>query len=53
MTLKDEEYKEFLIFYEGRKIPNPNIYPKRFEFMVKTFFYCKGKNLDERSNHSN
>jgi hypothetical protein len=50
MNLNDEEYKEFLIFYEGRKIPNLNIYPKRFEFMVRTFLYCKGKRVNDKSN---
>lgn len=38
--LEDELYKDFLEYFEG-KIPNPNNYPKQFEFYVKIYLNAK------------
>jgi len=35
---KDDEFiKEFIEYHGEENIPNPHQYPKRFEFLVKSF----------------
>jgi hypothetical protein len=49
-SIDDETIKEFLEYYSGTSIPDPEHYPKRFEFMVKTFFHSK--KMQEQKNEN-
>jgi hypothetical protein len=40
-NIDDDTIKEFLEYYSGTAIPDPEHYPKRFEFMVKTFLHSR------------
>jgi hypothetical protein len=37
----DNTIKEFIEYYDGTSIPNPEQYPKQFEFMIKSFLHSK------------
>lgn len=39
----EDEIKEFLEYYEGRQLPNPEQEPIRFAFYVKMFRYWKSR----------
>jgi hypothetical protein len=38
---KDEEIQEFIDYYGQENIPNPEHYPLRFAFLVKSFQHHK------------
>lgn len=39
---KDDQFiKELIEYYGEKNLPNPEQYPKRFEFMVKAFEFYK------------
>jgi hypothetical protein len=40
-SVDDDTIKEFLDYYSETVIPDPEQYPKRFEFMVKAFNHSK------------
>lgn len=42
MTI-DDEIKEFLEYYEGVELPNPDHEPRRFAHYVKVFRYWKSQ----------
>jgi len=37
----ESELQEFLDYFTGTTIPDPDQYPKRFEFMIKSFQHYK------------
>ena len=39
----EDEIKEFLEYYEGTELPNPEHEPRRFAYYVKMFRYWKSK----------
>lgn len=46
-AIKNEEqqlYDDFLNYFDG-KVPNPNQYPKKFEFYIK--MYLNSKNINK------
>lgn len=44
-NLEDELYKDFLEYFDG-KIPNPNQYPRQFEFYIKMYLNAKNQNKE-------
>jgi hypothetical protein len=44
ITSDTNTYEDFIKFYDG-KIPNPQQYPKMFEFYVKMYYNCKKQNV--------
>jgi hypothetical protein len=40
-NLDDVTIKEFLEYYSGTTIPDPDHYPKRFKFMIEAFLHHK------------
>jgi len=46
----NSELQEFLDYFSDTKIPDPDQYPKRFEFMVKSFqHYKKMKEMNDEN----
>lgn len=40
-SVDDSIVKEFLAYYSETVIPDPEQYPKRFEFMMRAFLHSK------------
>ena len=41
LDLDEKLYNEFLEYFKDTNIPDPEQYPLRFKFLVKTFLYHK------------
>jgi hypothetical protein len=39
--IDDKSIAEFIDYYKDTVIPNPEHYPKQFEFMLKAFLHSK------------
>lgn len=46
----DETIKEFLEYYSGTSIPDPEQYPRRFKFMIETFLHHKNMRAENDKN---
>lgn len=49
-NVDDATIKEFLEYYSGTSIPDPEHYPKRFKFMIDAFLYHKSMEKEDAKN---
>lgn len=49
-NVDDATIKEFLEYYSGTSIPDPEQYPKRFKFMIEAFLYHKSRETENVKN---
>jgi hypothetical protein len=49
MTHTDQDFNDMIKYFGAENIPNPNQYPRSFEFLVRCFEHQKKVKLREQS----
>lgn len=50
LDLDEDLYREFLEYFKGTNIPDPEQYPLRFRFLVRSFLYYKSMETENGEN---